>query len=180
MREGSDEYWVGRALRDPDAFEELVERYQAKLFTLAYRMIGDRDEAADIAQETFLRAYKSLRSFRPDAKFAPWLYKIAVNRCMTHRRAQAQRPSVALDEALTESLASPDRDVERRELRVLLADAIQTLPATHRAAVILRHVHDLPYDDIAEALGVPLGTVKTWLHRGREQLQAKLALAREY
>lgn len=177
-RDGTDEYWVGRALRDPDAFAVLVERYQARIFALCYRMTGSSDDAADLAQETFIRAYRGLKTFRLDARFSPWLYKIAVNLCLNHRKGKALRPEQELDERLPASDHLPERRAEQRELREQLTEAVAALPPKYRAAIILRHVHDLPYEDIADALGVPLGTVKTWLFRARERLQARLAPVR--
>jgi RNA polymerase sigma-70 factor (ECF subfamily) len=176
--DGTDEYWVGRALREPDAFGVLVERYQSKIFTLCVRMVGNADDAADLAQETFIRAYKSLRTFRLDARFSPWIYKIAVNLCLNHRKGKAIRPETELDDQIRSNDLSPERRAEQRELREQLTDAVAGLPPKYRAAIILRHVHDLAYDDIAEALGVPLGTVKTWLFRARERLQDRLAPVR--
>lgn len=175
MRDGTDEYWVGRASRDPEAFGELVSRYQDRIFGVAVRLVGDREVAADIAQDTFLRAYRSLKSFRPDARFAPWIYKIAVNLCLDERRVRAVRPVAELDDDLVDREPTPERQTETLELRRELLSAIDALPPKYRAAVVLRHIQDLPYEDIAEALGVPLGTVKTWLFRGRELLQTRLA-----
>ena len=175
MRDGTDEYWVGRAIRDPESFGELVDRYQDRIFGVAVRLVGDRDVAADVAQDTFLRAYRSLKSFRPEARFAPWIYKIAVNLCLDERRTRAVRPVAELDDNLVDREPSPERQTETMELRRELLSAIESLPPKYRAAVVLRHIQDLPYEDIAEALGVPLGTVKTWLFRGRELLQTRLA-----
>ncbi|MCS6801731.1 MAG: sigma-70 family RNA polymerase sigma factor [Chloroflexota bacterium] len=177
-REGTDEYWVGRALRDPEAFAVLVERYQGRIFALCYRMTGNSDDAADLAQETFIRAYRGLKTFRLDARFSPWLYKIAANLCLNYWKGKAQRPEEGLDEHLRATDLSPERRVEQQELRELLTEAIAELPPNYRAAIVLRHLHDLAYEDIAETLGVPLGTVKTWLFRARERLQQRLAPVR--
>ncbi len=177
-REGSDEYWVGRAIREPEAYEELVQRYQGRIYSLCFRMVGEPNDAADIAQETFIRAYKSLKTFRLDARFSPWIYKIAVNLCLNHRKSRATHPEFALDESWPAANISPERQVEQRELREVLTEAVAELPPRYRAAVLLRYIHDLTYDDIAESLGVPLGTVKTWLYRARERLQDRLAPVR--
>jgi RNA polymerase sigma-70 factor (ECF subfamily) len=177
-RDGTDEYWVGRALRDPETFTVLVERYQARIYALCYRMTGSSDDAADLAQETFIRAYRGLKTFRLDARFSPWLYKIAVNLCLNYRKGKAIRPEQELSETVHSGELSPERCAEQRELREHLTAAVAGLPPNYRAAIILRHIHDLSYEDIAEALGVPLGTVKTWLFRARERLQQRLAPVR--
>ncbi|MFN8532263.1 MAG: sigma-70 family RNA polymerase sigma factor [Dehalococcoidia bacterium] len=176
--DGTDEYWVGRALRDPEAYAVLVERYQSRIYSLCWRMTGSADDAADLAQETFIRAYKSLKTFRLDARFSPWIYKIAVNLCLNHRKGKATRPELSLDDQVHSGELSPERRAEQRELREQLTEAVAGLPPKYRAAIVLRHVHDLAYEDIAEALGVPLGTVKTWLFRARERLQQQLAPVR--
>lgn len=178
MRDGTDEYWVGRAIRDPEAFSELVERYQSRMFSLAYRLLGDREDAADAAQETFVRAYRSLGTFRLDARFSPWIYKIAVNVCFNIRKGQSSRPETLLDESMEGNDPSPHALSETTELRADLTRAIASLSPNYRTAVVLRHIHDLPYEDIAESMGVPLGTVKTWLFRAREQLQIRLTPVR--
>lgn len=165
-------------MRDPEAFAVLVERYQARIFALCYRMTGSSDDAADLAQETFIRAYRGLKTFRLDARFSPWLYKIAVNLCLNYRKGKATRPEQELDDSVHSGDLSPERRAEQRELREVLTEAVAGLPPKYRAAIVLRHIHDLAYEDIADALGVPLGTVKTWLFRARERLQQQLAPVR--
>ncbi|MCL6647985.1 MAG: sigma-70 family RNA polymerase sigma factor [Chloroflexi bacterium] len=175
---GSDEYWVGRALDDPEAYAVLVERYQTRIYSLCLRLTGSPDDAADLAQETFLRAYRGLKTFRLGARFSPWLYKIAVNLCLNYRKGKATQPALPLHDQLRSGEVSPERQAEQQELRAQLLHAVDQLPPNYRAVIVLRHLHDLPYEEIAEALGVPLGTVKTWLFRARERLQQQLAPVR--
>lgn len=173
--EESDELWVERALREPQAYEELVRRYQRRLYSLAYRLTGDREEAEDLAQEALVRAYTALPRFRSGLRFSPWIYKIAVNLCINYlRRRRAQVP---LDEEapFVDSSPTPEQALERDETRAVVQEAILALPEHYRAAIVLRHLHDLSYVEIAQALGLPMGTVKTHLFRAREMLHKLLS-----
>lgn len=169
-----DDILIEEAKEDPSAFAELVSRYQDRLYNFLYRMTGSREDAQDLAQETFLRIYKALARFRQGSPFSPWMYKIAVNLAINHRKSR--RPTEGLEEdfASTNRDGSPEEYAERREAQQRIHSAIQELPAAYRAVVILRHMDELSYDEIAQALDIPLGTAKVRLHRARLMLQEKL------
>lgn len=164
-----DEVWVERARGDAEAFAELVRRYQDRLYRLAMRMTGDAAAAEDLTQEAFLRAYRALPRFREGAAFAPWLYRIATNLCLNHR--QRRRPLPNAEEGWS---ASTEEVVERREIQAAVQRALLRLPRHYRVVVVLRHLHDLSYQEIATALELPLGTIKTHLFRARSWLQREL------
>ena len=173
--EESDELWVARALQDPQAYEELVRRYQRRLYNLACRLTGDQEEAQDLAQEALVRAYNALARFRQGERFSPWIYKIATNLCINYLRRR--RFQVPLDEEapFVDGALTPEQALEREETRVTVQEAILALPDQYRAVVLLRHQQELSYSDIASALGLPLGTVKTHLFRAREMLNKILS-----
>lgn len=173
----SDEYWVEETQRDPQAFSQLVERYQHKIYSFTYHMVGRREDAEDLAQEVFLRAFAALSRFRPGAPFSPWLYKIAANLCINHlkrRRKDSLLDSDRPDESL---LGSPPAYVEDKEERIAVGQALVALPEEYRAVVLLRHGSGLSYEEIAQALDLPLGTVKTRLFRAREKLRERLKVS---
>jgi RNA polymerase sigma-70 factor (ECF subfamily) len=169
--ERSDESWVQEALRDANAFAEIVNRYQKRLYALAYRMLGSSVEAEDATQEAFLRAYRALHSFRTDAAFAPWIYRIATNVCLDVLRAR--RPVSSTDESPVDPPAhvSVEGSVVERERIHALSNAVQQLPAGLRTVFLLRHESDLSYEEIADTLGIPLNTVRTRLFRARNALR---------
>ncbi len=164
-----DEVWVEQARSDGEAFAELVRRYQDRLYGLTLRMTGDRAIAEDLTQEAFLRAYQALPRFRQGAPFSPWLYRIAINLCLNYRQ---RRQPLPYDEE--GSSASAEELVESRETQAAVQRALLRLPRPYRAALVLRHLHDLSYEAIATILDLPLGTVKTHLFRGRSLLQKEL------
>ncbi len=173
--------------QSPD-FAALVETYQHKLFNTVLRMTGNHDDALDIVQDVFLKAYRSLGSFKGKAKVYTWLYRIAVNTALSFRRSaavQMSRSSVSLDEGLRHEDSDSKREVadERyeassalggKETRQRVAGAIAGLEPELRAVVVLRDIEELSYEEIAEILEVPKGTVKSRLHRGRLALREKL------
>lgn len=180
MREGltDDAALVARVRTgDTGAFEELVTIYQHRVFGVALRMLGSRAEAEEVAQETFLRAYRALGEFRGEARLATWLYAIASRLCL-NRLASGPRRHERSDEAalLQWPAESPDAAaaLERTELQAALHEAVAALPEERRIVVILRDLEGLAYEEIAEVLGLPLNTVRTRLHRARLDLQAKL------
>jgi RNA polymerase sigma-70 factor (ECF subfamily) len=164
---------------DTDSFEVLVRRHQKATFNLVYRLLGDYDEAAEIAQEVFLSAYKSIHRFRGDANFATWLYRIAFNHASTRRKSlnRAQRRHVPLDgdEAISEGASDPARTAEQKEIQERVQEALNSLDAGDAMIVLLRDLQDVPYDEVARILNVPVGTVKSRLHRARQALKARLA-----
>jgi RNA polymerase sigma-70 factor (ECF subfamily) len=165
------------------AFDEVVLRYTPLLYSLAYRLLGAREEAEEAVQEIFLRVYRNLSRFRLGRRFHPWLYTIALNYLRTQRRRTLRRQSLGtrpLEEALDVPAAvQPDSDpaaaAERAEAERLAQAALERLPPRYREVFVLRQIEGLAVRDVAEILDLPEGTVKTFLHRGRELLVAQLA-----
>ena len=166
-----------------DAYALLVERYNGSLFRYLVRMIGQPADAEDLAQEAFLRAYLSLASYDPSYRFSTWLFRIATNLAinqikaaskivsleeMRNRREQRGEPPPELVDPCTDS--RPDLAIERAEVVWLIQECLQNLPADYRAVVALRHIAQLSYNEISDSIGLPLNTVRTRLHRGRERL----------
>jgi RNA polymerase sigma-70 factor (ECF subfamily) len=162
---------------DARAFEEMVTAYQHRVFGVALRMLGSRAEAEDVAQETFLRAHRALGEFRGEARLGTWLYAIASRLCL-NRLASGQRRYERGDAEALLRLPAPGGDaadaLERTEVAAALHDAIAALPEERRIVVILRDLEGLAYEEIAEALGLELNTVRSRLHRARLDLKAKL------
>jgi RNA polymerase sigma-70 factor (ECF subfamily) len=174
-----DEELILRAQRgDGAAFGDLVRRTQDRVFNLAFRMTGDRDMAADVTQDAFLRAFRSLGKLREPGRFSSWLLKIVSNLSLD---ALSARGTVSLDALLEEgdehlpvSGSDPVDALEGVIADEAIAAALDKVPPVYRQVLVLRHIEDLPYERIAEILDIPLGTVKTRLFRGREQLRAFL------
>ena len=162
---------------DRRAFEELVRTQQHRVYGLALRMLGNPAEAQDVAQEAFVRAHRGLAEFRGDARLSTWLYAIASRLCL-NRLAGSERRLVRLgDETLSrlpDTHPGPDQALERSELEEALHRAIGELPEERRIVVVLRDVEGLAYEEIAEALELPVGTVRSRLHRARLDLKEKL------
>jgi RNA polymerase sigma-70 factor (ECF subfamily) len=168
------------------AFDLLVRRYEKQVYNTAYRLAGSYDGASDIAQEAFVRAWSNLRSFRGDASFSTWLYRIVTNVFLDERKKQRARPHQSLDEALAldenlvtrqfeDGAPSPQEAAEGSERRDLLEQAILALPPPQRVMVVLYHTQGRSYEEIAEIMGLPMGTVKSRLNRARLALRDKLA-----
>ena len=189
-----DRELVARALKgDESAYGELLERFRRPVFSLIYRMIGDREQAEDLAQESFVKAFNNLDSYNPSYRFSSWLFKIANNHAIDYlRRARLSTVSIhgsphAVDAEREEEtrivLETPDESPEQEFLAVQLGGeierAIALLRPDYRTAVILRHIENRPYEEIAEIMEVPIGTVKTFLHRARAELRQALAHLRE-
>jgi len=162
---------------DAQAFEELVASHQHRVFGVALRMLGSAAEAEEIAQEAFLRAHRSLPEFRGDARLSTWLYAIVSRLCL-NRLASGDRKAVRHGEEILLRVADPrggpDAGAERGELEAALHRAIAELSEERRVVVILRDLEGLSYEDIAVALGIELGTVRSRLHRARLDLKDKL------
>lgn len=176
--------------RDEKAFEEIVRMYQHKVFNLVYRMIGNSEEAEDVAQEVFVTVFKAIDSFRGEAKFSTWLYRIAANHCKNRMKYLGRRSYKAtgeLNEATEKEAAEaqpsamrphvdgPDAVLEGLELERTVQDGIKALEEEHRVLIILRDVEDLSYEEISSITGLELGTVKSRLHRARLQLKEHMA-----
>lgn len=171
---------------DPDAFADLVAPYQRRLFNLALRLVGDRDLAADLTQDALLRAYRSLGRFRGEARFATWLSRITHNACLDALRWRSRHPAQPLDAVNGEGQPrpevpdpgpGPEAGVLRGELQAVLVRALDALDPEFRAAVILRDVQGRSYEEAAAIAGIPVGTLKSRLHRGRAHLRELLAPA---
>ena len=167
---------------DQDAFALLVRMHQRQIYTLALRMLHDAEEASEATQEVFLAAWQGLRGFRGDARFATWLYRIAYNHCL--KIAEQRRRDVAAHAELTAQSAreqspaqalsaSHARDAEQ-QMRERVRDEIENLPAKYRAVLVLRHLQELSYEEMADVMRVPIGTVKTQLFRARALLKERL------
>ncbi|MBA3947363.1 MAG: sigma-70 family RNA polymerase sigma factor [Herpetosiphonaceae bacterium] len=157
---------------DVDAFNVLVERYQQVILNVAYRIVGDRDEAQDIAQEVFVKVYQHIAQFKPERRFFSWIYRIAINTALQTRR----KPQMTSLENLTLSVQTPlpDELAERAEQERELWTALATLSPREQALMGLRYGADLSYEEIAATMDVPLGTVKTWLFRAKQRLTTLL------
>ncbi len=169
----SDAVLVARAQGgDRAAFAELVSRHQAIAFRVCYRVLGDREDAADATQEAFLRAYRRLDSFRGQSTFKTWFMRLTVNVALNER--ERQKSHIPLDEAPPLIAVAHDAALSRIEATAHLHLALQALPANHRTAVVLRDLEEFTYAETATALGVPEGTAKGWAHRGRMRLKELL------
>lgn len=178
--------FVAQARKGDDrAFAELVKRYEAKIFRLAQHITQNREDAEDVLQETFLRAYEHLDQFQGNSKFYTWIVRIAVNQALMKLRRRRTDKSVSLDETIdtgedtvTREIAAWDEDPEQRfsreELGEILDSAIQTLAPAYRSVFLLRDVDDLSTEETAEALGLSVPAVKSRLLRARLQLREKL------
>ena len=163
-------------------FEELVRRYQRPIAAYVYRMVGDYDSALDLTQEVFIKVYNSLARYRSEFKFSTWIYKIAHNAAIDHLRRHAVRGQALVagqdcerrEVALKSLRLTPEQESEKKERCSEIEAVVQTLPAGYRELIVLRHSHDLSYDEIAEVTGLPLGTVKNRLFRAREAMRDQL------
>jgi RNA polymerase sigma-70 factor (ECF subfamily) len=177
MAEADDDVvGVARCLRgDSSAFEAIVRRYERALFSVAYRLLGNYEDARDATQNAFLRAYEGLDTYDPNRRFFSWIYRIAVNECLNARRAR--RPGEPLSDQIEASPADgPLQNVEAMERSELIDSALVRLSEEHRLVVVLRHFADLSYTEISEATGVPEKTVKSRLFEARQRLGELLRL----
>jgi RNA polymerase sigma-70 factor, ECF subfamily len=163
---------------DADAYAVLVDRYKAMVYNLAYRMTGDEDTAKDLAQESFISAYKALGRFRFGSKFSSWLYSIVLNKCRDHLR-------LVKDTVSTDDIAgirpdkgpNPEQAASARQDRDLLQQALNTLSGEYREVLIMKHIEGLDYEEIAGITDVSVSALKVRAHRGREMLRAALEQA---
>lgn len=164
--------------REPGAFEELVELTGRQVFTLAFRLVGDRHEAEDVAQEAYLRVYRSLRSFRGDARFETWLHRIVANAAINYMRGKNRFGELMDEPEMVVKIpdATSTDDIAEREA---LADALSKLPTAQRIAVVLKDIYGFSAAEIAERLDTTEGAVKLRLHRGRRNLRDLIHGARE-
>ncbi|UJR85176.1 sigma-70 family RNA polymerase sigma factor [Sandaracinus amylolyticus] len=188
MPDGHEEELIERLQRrDEAAFNELVRLYQERVFRLVLRMLGDRSEAEDVAQEVFITVFKSIEGFRGDSKLSTWLYRVATNHCKNRikyldRRARGKKKELdeiaehgAVESASMSSsaqVARPDQQAEANQIEMIVREAIMELDEDQRVLVIMRDVENMSYEEIQQETGLPEGTVKSRLHR------ARLALAK--
>src|SRR5216117_3597585 len=170
------------------AFRELVRRYERPVFSLLYRMVRDRALAEDLAQETFIKVLNGIKSYRPEFRFSSWIFKVANNAAIDHLRKRsidtmsldgapdAMTPDARAASALqlSDHGETPLQEVEARELGGAIDRAIGSLRPEYRACILLRHVEGYAYEEIADTLDLPLGTVKTYIHRARNELRGYL------
>lgn len=161
---------------DRDAFATIVERYGSRVYNLALRIVRDADAASDCAQEAFVRAYRALHRYDPSLPFGPWIFRIATNASLNYaeRWHAHEHPVPDLPDRPEPEELSPEATAVRREQLSEVLAAMEALPARYRAALTLRHVHELSYQEVADALDIPIGTVKTHLFRARAALRAEL------
>jgi RNA polymerase sigma-70 factor (ECF subfamily) len=175
--------------RDEAAFTELVQLYERRVFALVFRMLGNRHEAEEITQEVFVQVFRAIHRFRGEAKLSTWLYRVGVNLCKNRIKYHARRGSMthqdydAIAEASSGGAAEgvsvgtverPDELVEGIQLEAIVKRALAQLEPDFRELVVLRDVEDLTYEEIAEVTGLRRGTVKSRIHRGRQQLRQRV------
>jgi len=179
----TDDELVARSLGgDVDSFNQLILRWERPIYALAYRTIGREEEARDVCQEAFLRAYRALPGFKGQAKFSSWLYRITLNLCRDWIRKQRRQPVSQIPEdadidemaASTGPVESIEDLVARRELSSVVEDAMSHLPEEQRTAIILKEYHGMTFQEIADLQGCPLSTVKTRLYQGLSVLRREL------
>jgi RNA polymerase sigma-70 factor, ECF subfamily len=186
----SDQDLVARARKGSEkAYRELLGRYQRPVFSIIYRMVRDRERAEDLAQETFVRVFNNIDRYDPRYKFSSWIFKIATNLTIDSIRRKevdtvsidGSRNAVTPDQIQATSIAlasedeNPEELLEARQLGEAIERGIDQLRPEYRTAILLRHVEGRPYEEIAEIMSVPLGTVKTYIHRARHELRDTLA-----
>jgi len=183
-RNDEDRELVLRCLKnDQAAYERLLEKYRRPVYGIVRRMVRDEEDARDLAQEAFIRAFKNLKQFDPERRFSSWLFRIANNLCIDHYRRRklntvpmVRSPDGETEETweLPDDAPSPAETFSDRERSRRLLAAVESLPPTYRSVILLRHQQGLAYEEIAETLDVPLGTVKARIHRAHRLLKEKL------
>ncbi|MEN3184902.1 MAG: RNA polymerase sigma factor [Atribacterota bacterium] len=186
MWEQSDREIVREVLNgNPDLFEVLVARYEKPIFNYVYGMVRHRQDAEDLTQEAFVKAFFALKTYKESFEFSTWMYRIARNVCLDYFRRQKIRSFFSLNTPVGEEEEDevgdflpagkdPEEGVLEGELLEKVSEAVGKLPWKFREVIVLRYVEELPYEDIAQILGVPIGTVKTYLHRAKLRLKEML------
>ncbi|NLJ72905.1 MAG: sigma-70 family RNA polymerase sigma factor [Syntrophomonadaceae bacterium] len=183
-----EEQLVKRSLQgDTIAFEQLVIQYQNKIYALSYRYMGNEEDAYDMTQEAFLKAYRSLRTFKGDSSFGTWMYRVATNVCLDELRRRKRRiMPLSLDEPvattdgdelakeLPDTSLTPDIIYEQKEFSEYIQSLLNEMKADHKSVIVLRDIMELSYEEMAEVLNCSLGTVKSRLSRARNTLRKKL------
>lgn len=177
--EEPEEILVKRAKKgDKSAFSELVKRYERYVLNLVYRTLGYSEDAEDIAQETFIKAFTNIKKFKEESKFSTWLSRIAINLCMDKFRAKSSREE-NIEEGVwltipQNSYYDPEETVERLEIQEKIRKAVASLPTELRVVFVLREFEDLSYEEISKMLNIPIGTVESRLYRARMKLKTLL------
>lgn len=181
----SDAELIERCLRkDNTAWDQIVARFRRKIFHIAYKFTGRHDEAEDLTQEIFLKIFRSLEKFNRDADFSTWLSSVARNFCIDHYRASKREREVLVEDLVAFDMApassgNPHRALEERDRRSFVRRGLEMLPEKLREAVVLRDLQGLSYQEMAERLRLPEGTVKSRINRGREELARLLLRAQQ-
>src|SRR5215471_17158396 len=179
----TDEQLVERSVsKDPEAFGEIVKRWERKIFALCFGMLGREDDARDAAQETFIAAYRNLANFRGEAKVSSWLHRIAVNQCLTVKRRAKTRSEEFLDDDdgseervfIAPLHNSPSRKAEQVERLKLVRSAVSSLPTDLRQVIVMKEFEEMTFQEISDTLEIPLSTVKSRLYTALKQLRMKL------
>ncbi len=160
------------------AFEELVNRYQKSIFRIAYRMVGQKEEAEDLTQEVFLHVYQKICHFDPTRNFRPWIYRVAVNTCISRLRSKKKVVFLSFDDTLSGNVdfdnfqyLSPQQNIERQELQREIFQAVREMPENYRTMIILRYQSDLTNSEIAEVLNITKENVEVRMHRAHKRLR---------
>ena len=175
---------------DIDAFETLVKKYEKTVYNMSCRMLSDKDEAMDAAQDVFLKVFKSIGNFKSEAKFSTWLYRICSNVCFDILRKRKDMYNMSIDDTIELddgemrmdlAAQSPgiEDEIERAELKSLVSSAVEKLPDMHRTMIVLRDFKDLSYSQIAYILDIPEGTIKSRINRARKALRQLLVNKKE-
>ena len=165
---------------DPSAFNRLMAQHENRMYAVALRMCGNREDAQDCLQEAMLRVYRAIGSFKGQSTFSTWVYRITMNTCLDELRRKKNRQNTSLDNLVdmgwspTDGGAGPEKQALMREMREKMHGAIRELPDDMRAAVVLRDIQGFSYDEIAQMLEINVGTIKSRISRGREKLREKL------
>lgn len=175
-----DSTLIGKCLRgDAQCYGQLVDKYSGRILNLGFAMLGSRHDAEDVAQEAFVRAYRSLARFEKRARFSSWLYQIALNLCRDQLKARSRHARSAEEEQLAALDGNPREQAPRlvlqEELSRKMQDAIQKLPVSYREAFVLRHLQNVDYDEIGEIAGIPADTARVRVYRARELLRGHLS-----
>jgi RNA polymerase sigma-70 factor (ECF subfamily) len=166
-------------IRDGDqrAFAELIDRYKARVFHTTLRILGNREDAEEAAQDTFLRAYRGLENFREEASFSTWIYRICMNTCLNFLESRKRFKAQALENIPVTKLPhieSPEYDLEEKDLQIRVFSILKELPVKYRTVLVLYHIQHLTYQEITEILKIPINSVKTHLFRARAKLRERV------
>jgi len=173
MRDDSDQALVSRTLSgEVEAFSELVRRHEHAVYNLSHRFMRDASAAEDMTQEAFLKAFRLLKGFRGDSRFSTWLYRVTCNVCLTELERRKRRGEVALSSRHVRGVAGPGSALEKADLLELVRRCVTRLPERYATIIALYYLEETTYEEIAAAMKIPMGTLKTWMFRARGQLRS--------